>query len=132
MRLRNIFIILFIFIITIGFTFFLVRSNWVYLFGKQYEYQIPEYSPREQEIIKNVYSKILQNMDFYQPIYVEKISETKDSIIVDIMPVDALRLGKSRIEKLLGYIEIFTMFDYKTRFIFDKKYKLLNPEVPKV
>ena len=86
-----------------------------YLFEVKYEYQIPEYSLREREIIKNVFSKILDNVNPDHPIYIEKVTEKKDSIIVDIMPVSALRLGKSRIEKLFGLFTIFTMFDYKTR-----------------
>jgi hypothetical protein len=72
---------------------YLVGSNWEYIFGKEYEYSIPEYSEREQEIIENVYPKILHNAGYNHPIYVERICETGDSIIVDIMPVDALRSG---------------------------------------
>lgn len=132
MRLRNIFIISVISIILIGISVYAVRSKCEYLFEVKYEYQIPEYSLREREIIKNVFSKILDNVNIDHPIYIEKVTEKKDSIIVDIMPVSALRLGKSRIEKLFGLFTIFTMFDYKTRFIFDKEYKLLNPEIPEV
>lgn len=132
MRLRNTFIISVISTVLIGFLIFTVRSNCEYLFGVKYEYQIPEYSLREREIIKNVFSKILDNVNPDHPVYIEKITEEKDTIIVDIMPVSALRLGKSRIEKLFGLFTIFTMFDYKTRFIFDNEYKLLNPEIPEV
>lgn len=121
----------FLFIVLLG-SLFILRTFSNNIFEPQYEYAIPEYSRDEIEIIENVLPKILTNVRYDHPIYISSIEERSDSIIVEILPVDALRVGLSRFQKIIGLHEVFTMFDYKTIFIFDRNYILLNPDVPEV
>lgn len=81
----------------------------------------PHFSERQKEIIKNVYGKIVEQLEEPSSLYISQVDETDLKIIIYLSSLETLQSGE---DKRSG--EIRMTMDGQVSFVFDKAYNFIS------